>query len=327
MKKYLKLFPIFLIILGSALEILYYTKRFQNDGIELYLSIIIGVSLTLFLSLLMLKRDKPVIWILIIPLAIYSIICTSAGQSFSLSELHNEQIRDTVQEDNRQQEIHEYKSDIEMLNNDLDQLSKQITATTTWARNKYSDAVEAVQERQDQIRAEKKELQDKIKELRSMQTFNETVKKESTNIYQFYNNLFGFNPTFLQFFLQTLLSFFIAAMAPIGIIILSTNKQKPEKKQVRKKPNYLPFIKRWVTISWIGHRKDNNYKRILDKNQFLKYYNDRFAEKKEQYRFTEAIYDKINNAAISIKCVDKKGIIVNNYSEEQVINLIDNKLK
>lgn len=327
MKKLLNLFPAFLIILGSALEILYYTKRFQNDGIELYLSIIIGVSLTLFLSMLMLKRTNFKIWILIIPLAVYSVICTAAGQSFSLSELRNDQIIDAVQEENRQQEIDEYLKDIDFLNNDLNQLSSQITTDTTWSRNKYAEAIEAIQERQDKIKEEKRILQDKIGELRAMQTVNETIKKESTNIYQFYNSLFGLNPTYLQFFLQTLLSFFIAAMAPLGIVILSTKKKEPVQQHKKRKINYLPLIKRWVTISWTGHRKNNNYRKILDKSQFLKYYNDKYLEKKEQYKFTESLYDKINNAGIDIKCVDKKGDIVNNYSEEQIINLIHNKLK
>ena len=71
-----KTFAISLIIIGSALEIYYYAQRFYNDGIKIWLSIIIGISLTLFLSLLMLKRESKTIWLLIIPLAFYSVLCT-----------------------------------------------------------------------------------------------------------------------------------------------------------------------------------------------------------------------------------------------------------
>jgi hypothetical protein len=80
-----KLFCILMIGLGSFLEIHYYKFRFENDGIETWLAIIIGIALTLFLCLAIFERKKKLMKLLIISLVIYSVLATSAGQSFSLS--------------------------------------------------------------------------------------------------------------------------------------------------------------------------------------------------------------------------------------------------
>jgi hypothetical protein len=322
-----------LIILGSSLEIYYYAQRFVNDGISVWLSILIGIALTLFLSVLMIKRDKPVTWFLIIPLAIYSIICTSAGQSFSLSVLENKNIQESIQDDNRGIQIDEYLRDIELLNKDLEQLSEQITVTTTWARNKYGDAVEAVQKRQDELRAEKKDLQNKISELRTRQTSTTEKKKQTTNIYQFYKNLFGFNASFLQFFLQTVLSFFIAAMAPFGIIVFTGSKKKdpeekkPQKKQLIKKaaePEITEdHIERWVRASWFNYRrntKDANM--IISKAVFMEYMISRHTHGKERILFTGEIYNKIFNIAVKKEIIDKKGIIKYLGKEDDIVKIL-----
>ena len=325
-----KIFPIILITFGSFLEIYFYYFRFINDGIEKKLSIIIGVSLTLFLSLLMLKRDRPSIWALIIPLAIYSVICTSAGQSFSLSELQNEQITEVVQSENTEQQINEYLSEIEILNKDLEQLTKQISVSTTWERNKYSAAVEAVQERQDNLRTEKRDLQEKINALRQSQTITSEHKKESTNIYQFYKNLFGFNSGILQFFLQTLLSFFIAAMAPFAIILITSKKPEPKTPEpiIKPKPsfNYDPYIEKWVEISWIPYRKKTS-KALVNRKAFVDWMRQRYKSKKEPLLFTEQIYDKIFKCALQNNIVDKNAIIIYNEDEKKIISIIKESIK
>lgn len=328
MKKLLNLFPVFLIILGSALEIYYYSYRFTMDGINIYIALTISISLTLLLTMLARYYKTKIVFWLLIPLAAFSIFNTSAGQAFSLGEKYNQETIEEAQQLNKQSDIDYYQNKISELNNEYNNLETQKNNTITSLADRYhwKNTLAKMEARQDEIKLEIKESESVILNLRPELTINEEVEKQETNIYKFYNNLFGLNPKWLQFILQTVLSFFIAAMAPIGIIILSTRKPEPEKKIVRKKLNYLPLIKRWVTISWTGKRKNNN-KEIIKKDQFIKYYNDRFKDKKEQYRFTEAIYDKINNAAIAINSVDKKGIIVNNDSEERVISLIDNKLR
>ena len=319
-----KLFSILLIIIGSGLEIYYYAQRFVNDGITVWLSIIIGISLTLFLSLLMLKRDNKIIWLLIVPLAVYSILCTSAGQSFSLSEMHNSQVAAAVQEDNRSEQIKEYKHEIELLDKELEKLSDQITVNTTWARSRYGDAVEAVQKRQDEIKSEKKVYQDQINALRAQQTVSATREKETTSIYQFYYKLFGFNAGILQFILQTILSFFIASMAPFAIILMTSEKPEPVKKRKYTKKqgtDYSEYIEKFVNVCWIPFRKNRSDK-IVDKRQFVDWMRQRKKSGKESILFTDKIFDIIKNHAIKQNIIDENGIIKYTGTEQEIISLI-----
>lgn len=327
MNKLRKVYAIILIILGSFLEIFYYSQNFIFDGVPHIIAWIIAVSLTVALTTLSSFYKKFFSWIIIIPLAVFSIYITSSGQAAYLQESQKTETIEISQEENRQEQLEYYMNEIYILNNDLEQLSKQITANTTWTRQKYSDTIEAVQQRQDEIREEKRILQEKIEQLRPALVTNKQI--EQFKKYDLYNEIFKADIKIKQFITHVLLSFFIAILAPIGIIILSTRK-RPEPQQPKRKPrkiNYLPYIRRWVQISWTGNRRNKDYKKILDKQQFLKYYNDRFEQKAEKFRFTDAIYDRIKNAAIDQKCVDKNNNIVNNYSEEWVINLIDKKLK
>jgi len=80
-----KLLPsLFLIVVGNFLEIYYYSYRFTNDNIPLWLAIVIGIGLTGLLTIATAYRKKPTAWILISTLIAYSIFATSAGQAFSL---------------------------------------------------------------------------------------------------------------------------------------------------------------------------------------------------------------------------------------------------
>lgn len=334
------LFATILIILGSFLEIYFYVYRFTTDGLNLWLSIIIGIALTLFLSLLMILRGKKGIPLLIGAVAIYSVICTSSGQSFSLSELQNNQTKEAVQEDNRAIQISEYLEEIKLLNAELDQLSQQITITNTYNRNKYADAVEAVQSRIDKIKSEKTEIQNKINDLRSQQTISAEHKKETTNIYQFYHNLFGVNAGWLQFILQTILSAFIAAMSPVSIMLLTGKtgiKQKitkpkqstPSKQQTPKpqKVDYKELIKNWVHLSWLPYRQNKSPK-LLSADNFYKYWNVQYDKGYVKYKFPREIYDKIKNTAIKLKLVDKNGNLIDNrLSDPDKSELILNAIK
>ena len=124
-----KFYPIILVILGSFLEIYYYYFRFSVDGVNIIVSIIIAVALTVLLTLVSIYYSRKIAWFLLIPLAIYSIITTSSGQSFSLGIVRDENTAELAQELNRNDEINEFKMEIEILNIEFQNLSSQMVVT------------------------------------------------------------------------------------------------------------------------------------------------------------------------------------------------------
>lgn len=327
MKKMFKLYPILLIILGSFLEIYYYSFRFSQDGVNIFISISIAIALTIFLTMLSAYYYKKITWLIIIPLALFSIITTSAGQAFSLGVVRTEKTEETAKELIRNDQIEELQIEIKRLNNEYDSIENQKNQTITALSDRWEwkNTLARAEERQLVISEEKKILQEELKNLRLQQSTHEEIEEETTDIYKFYNNLFGINSKWLQFILQSILSLFIALMAPFGIITI-TSKKEEAKKEVKEKINFKPYVTRWVTISWTGNRKDKTYKKIMDKTTFLNYWKMRFDQKRESFIFPEYVYDKIKNTAIKLKCVDKKDNIVNNYTEDEVVKTILNKL-
>lgn len=307
----LKLFSIFLISIGSFLEIYYYAFRFTGDGIPSWLAIIIGIALTLLLSIAVINRKKKWSLFIIIPIAAYSILCTSAGQSFSLSEERNQQTEIIVSELNKQDQIKEYQNDIELLNKELESLLNVSTVSDINERWRFEGVINRTEQRQQEIREEKKLLQEKINELRTTQIIREDVQKETTDIYKFYNKLFNINAGWLQFILQTLLSGFIAIMSPLGIITIQQKKEKRiyiKKKKIIK--NFtLDQLKIWVRKNWIGIRSQKSNK-ILPKKSFLNHMNDM------NINFPDTIYNLIFNKAIKAKVINQDGFI--NEKNEQL---------
>lgn len=215
-----KLFSIALITIGSFLEVWYYSFRFHSDGIATWLAWTIGSALTLLLSLLVLIRGKRWAWFLIVPVAAYSIMATSAGQSFSLNQLLQTESIQQAQEAMRQDQIDELTAQIKRIDAEYDQITQAISATavTLEDRGRWRTTLTAAEDRQRELTDQRKQLTDQLATIRAEATTHTGVEQHTTNIYEFYHGLFGWNARWLQFILQTVLSAFIALMAPIGIV-------------------------------------------------------------------------------------------------------------
>lgn len=287
--------PIFLIIVGNFLEIYYYSFRFTNDNIPLWLAVVIGIGLTGLLTIATAFRKKPVAWILIISLVAYSIFATSAGQAFSLVvgqqqkavKVNNAQIEKLEDEKARKQGRYDKISD--MLNQSIATFDDAWEWKNTTA--KYEEELKSLDS----------EISDIESRVRIM--MNPQLEEDQTNIYVFYSQLFGWDRKWLQFWLQTILSAFIALMAPFGIIILPVTK-----KRRTRTIDWKTYITKWVGYNWIGKRTGKS-DHILSKKVFMEYSNSKGD------KFNDVIYRTILKSAIRVKSVDKNNMLCDNETD------------
>jgi len=318
----IKLFAILLIISGSFLEIWYYAYRFINDGIESWLSITIGIALTLFLCLAILNRNKKGIGIIILTLIIYSILATSAGQSFSLSLFQKEEIQEDIQEQYRQEEIEEIQYRVKQIDEKYSQIQSGINETTQTLHDRgvYRTALEKAENQQTLLNEERLQLNNRLSELRNEAITYEGIEERKTNIYEFYNRLTFMPEDWLQFFFQTWLSIFIAIMAPLGITTLQAEKPKPEKK-MEPDQAWIKLIENWVHVNWFGVRSKKS-SNILNETNFFEY-----TKTHDGKEFPKKYYNKIKAIAIKTRCINNSGTIINNNEPEVIGRIVNYLLK
>ena len=304
-------FPVSMITFGSFLEIWYYYWRFNNDGIAAWLAVTIGASLTLLLALAVVWRRKGWAWLIIIPLAIYSIVATSAGQAFALGIVLEAESRIEVAEAVRQDEITEAESRIALLQSEYQDIREQINVTvgSLADRGLWRTTLAVAEARQAELTVLITENQERLSALRLDTITHEAVGSRSITIYEFYRDLFGLDPGWLQFILQTVLSAFIAVMAPIGILTLprreqrAVKPQKPGRPTGRKRAEWEGPVNQWVSANWIGVRTQKS-NRILLRETFEEFCSQR------DIAFTDYRYRTIKSAAERCKVVDKNAITV-----------------
>ena len=264
-------------------------------------------------------------WLIIIPVVFYSILATSAGQSFSLGLIEEVRYEQQAEEIYRQEEITELLNNISDIDAEVNKLNIQIAGTIINLEDRYEwkNTLAAAESRTDELKNDRVILRDKLSVLRSQATTHDSVETATVNIYEFYHQIFGWEKKTFQFILHTILSAFIAAMAPIGIITLGKKEEEtPEKKQ---HPELLKkYIKRWVWINWMGQRTGQS-ENILQENTFY-----RFLENNKE-KFPRTKYDLIYKTAVlvgAIKEIKKDGMTTRKMGlpEAEVIKLITNKL-
>ena len=93
----------------------------------------------------------------------------------------------------------------------------------------------------------------------------------------------------------------------MGIIIIQ-GSNKPEKKQVIKRPNLNNYIKRWVKYNWLGIRTGKS-EMILPKPVFDKFVKDRGEI------FSNEKYNIILRTAVKAGVISENKIIEKNEDE------------
>lgn len=312
-----KLFSVFMIIIGSFLEIYFYVWRFSQDGLILPLSITIGAGLTLLLTILIYHRQYKWAVAIIIPLALYSIFATSAGQAFSLNEKSGEeeqkQVKSTYiteQIEEKKREITEIDVEINTINELLKNSVEDIEKLGTWRSTVRESWVHV-----DDLRATRENFRNQLAGLISQATAHSEVAVRPKNIYTFYSDMLSFPEYWLQFILQTLLSAFIAIMAPIGLITYNKKQLNPISAIKLLTPEY---IEKWVNINWISCRSGKQNK-ILSKKLYRKHLeNHNVAYDKEKY-------DIIHNLCCQKEIIHKNGNIIIT-EEERAIKILKKEI-
>jgi hypothetical protein len=309
MNKIRRIAAVSLIIIGSFLEIYFYVWRFNQDGLGIWLPIVIGTGLTMLLIIAVYSRKQKVYYWLIVPLAFYSIFATSAGQAFSLGEQLKETENINIASKYNLEEITDTESQIDWYNDEIGKLSESIQASSNSLEDRYhwKNTIRLAQERQDKLISQRATLSGQLRELRAVATEHTEIDKRPQNIYTFYSGMIGTSEYWLQFILQTILSAFIAIMSPVGLILFMDRKPPGGKvaesvvKYSRKVTENIPGlqlkeIEDWVSINWVGirHRKSKDI--LMEKDY-------RYFKEKHLKIFNKAKYDRLLEIAIKLYLV------------------------
>ena len=209
-----------LILTGVTLEVLYYYQRYISEGTFPVWAMVQGIALTaLLVGLFLLVSDNWLLWLLIVPLALYSIANTSAGQRQSLvMKAENEAVTINTErineiEDSIERKQKRYDEVSALINNSISDFDEYWEWKNTTAR--YEDELKSLDSDIEALKKEKSEL------------LNPDIQI-STNmqVYVFWSDILGIdNPDLIQLIMQITFSFFIAIMAPIGAFMLTGSNE------------------------------------------------------------------------------------------------------
>lgn len=293
-----KLTSFALIVIGSFLEVYFYFYRFNSDSGMVLMPAVQGIGLTLLLIGLFRLRSNWVAWFFIIPLFLFSVFSTSSGQRQQLVAESEKQVEGqnseviAILQSRLDRKLESYNEATGMKSNSFDTVQEMA---------RWRTAVSGVDEDIDSKDSEIEEIENQIMTLKKAKP----EESEVGELYLFYEGLFRIPADVIQLILQFSFSFFIAIMAPVGILLWP----KPPNKT-----NWKPLVERWVSVNWTGIRTGQSTN-ILSKEAFLKFEADRHRD------FPSDKYDQIKKAAIKSKAVDKDGITVDNEMEARKIIL------
>lgn len=286
-----KALALVILITGVTLEVVYYYSRFLSEGASWWLSLIQSIALTCFLmGAFILARKNPIMWFIVVPLAMYSIFNTAAGNRSSLIAkaqaetvgINNDQIAELEKTLSRKQAA--YDADFGIIQFD------SIEERAKW-RSTVSTVKDDIDEKESEIDA----IEEQIRALKNVSIGDSKI----SGVYEFYSSFIPVSADALQMILQFALSFFIALMAPSALILFEGKQDE----------NLDYFVKHWVNASWIGVRQGREDKALLSKEKYLK-----FAEERG-IAVTSELYDRIKKASERAKVVDNGCVTVDNETE------------
>lgn len=298
-----------LIVCGISLEVIYYYNRFFSESGNWWLSIVQGVALTILLMGLFLIRQDKRVWLLIVPLMLYSIFNTSAGQRESLllkvkgekQEINNQKIEDMESAIKRKED--RSTKITELMDASISSFDDAYEWKNTTA--KYESEQKTLDIELETLRSELADLRDPPAELNS-----------NFQLYQFYSKFLHVSADALQLILQVIFSFFISIMAPVGVLLIPNNRPKPDPEPVEE-INWKDLVSKWVHINWIRVRTGKGQE-LFSRANFEEWTINRGAE------FPEGAYDKIKKTAEKAKVVDNNLIVCNDESEaiSRIVKLV-----
>lgn len=283
-----------LLACGWFLEVWYYVFRFTSDGTDWRIGVVIGVSLTIFLSALTRYRERWDARILFCLILIYSVFCTSSGQDVSLSGRLNEVAIESAATDARVDEKARYLEELDRIAEEQKQIQDTLASVPKdiKERAKWRTTIAAAEARKQQLQENKVRYESLIA---SMGASAVQPEKISTNTY----DRFGAAGDAVRILAQVALSIFIALMAPIGRILMEPEvmpvqeeqkKAIPVAKKDTKKPtNWEPYVKLWLMFSYM-----QNGNVIINYLDFI----TEFKRKHKDVEYPEQRFKQVFQAAV-----------------------------
>lgn len=243
-----KAFDWALILLGSFLEVYFYAERFGQEGIAPWLCLVMGLAL----NLLLLHAVRGKGWqfkTMAFFLIGFSIISTSAGQTFMLLEKGKAETETKYSE-----EVAEIAREVKELTEERGKINEQISGTVQNLedRFKWKNTLAMAESRKGEIESQLKVL----KARREAIVTGNVDTAGGAALYDFYSGLTGgkVRPDWFKLILHTILSVFIALMAPTGIYGLSLGSET-EEKELKEEQEKSFDLDTWVRLMWRGMRK------------------------------------------------------------------------
>ena len=233
-----------LIAVGVSLEVYYYGTRFIADGTWAPLAYIIGAGLNLLLITAV--RKKPLQYkLLSLALVVFSVVSTSAGQTFAMIQKSEREVKQITAP-----EIASLEKENEALEKEIEDLNGQITGTVTTLEDRYEwrNTLNKAEKQREEKRAKINENRERLAALRAGKRAG---KDEGETVYTFYSGILRgkIGADMLKFILHTILSVFIALMAPVGILSV----ERKDENAIGKETNELTDDE-WVRLMWRGTR-------------------------------------------------------------------------
>jgi len=302
-----------LVVLGAGLEIWYYAARFSAEGEALWFAFVKGASLTLFLVLLSTKYRRKAIYAIVVPLVLYSVFCTSAGQATRYAERYNARKTEQLTMAKTAEEQEERKAG---LTAEVDRLREAkarkeaerdavpMDKRTVWQiYGKDSDGDPIYQKVESEvfrtinaeILAYQEELTRKESELASIGTVSVIVTEKESDPYYVLHNATRLPVELIQYILQAAFSLFSALMAPFGINLLIAAKSEP-KPLKDPPPDWSKLVPFWVSWSWYSYRNGKSNK-IVPEEAVIQCAQTRLPE------LTRELYGKIKEVAVTVGAI------------------------
>jgi hypothetical protein len=276
-----------LVPLGWFLNGKYYFSRFQSEGFDFPLSIVIAVTLIIFASFVFgcsqyFREKKSRLWVLFfsvyIILAIYSINCTTAGQYWDQQKINQQSDTVIIDKENTAFLISLYKEKINDLKNEYKKLNtiRDNSLSDLSDLYYYKNTTKTIEDMKTEIKTELKDYETKLENLlkkNKVSAKNQDDIKMSKTLYIFYNEN---SPEKVQFIFQVILSIIIESIAQLSIFSIIKieffNTKKNEIKEI--KNIYTPVkitkneLRHFCVIAWGGIEKKQS-KSLAGKTAFM----------------------------------------------------------
>jgi DNA-binding transcriptional ArsR family regulator len=223
-----------LLLVGLSLELYFNASRFSAEGAPLLIACASALVVVGLLNVAFLERRRGAgFLILAVGVGLFSVVSTSASQSWAYSAVKAKGTAASVRLEGARLDIEAIKSDLYRLDTESGALTKQCGAVGDVSEAaKWRSTLAGIDTRADEIAKRREDDLERLKAATATLADSSQTSKET--IYSYYHGLFGINADGLQVALHTLLSLLLTLSAPMGILALSFGEPQEAKTEEAK---------------------------------------------------------------------------------------------